>query len=78
MFRLIALNFFQKSPHFSLLSPTSPCELSEREVTSPSNLKVVGALRYVEKYLYYHKNDSSATIFGMMREERSLKFKFES
>jgi hypothetical protein len=32
------------SPHFSLLSPTSPCELSEREVTSPSNLKIVGAL----------------------------------
>jgi hypothetical protein len=26
------------------LSPTSPCELSEREVTSPSHLKVVGAL----------------------------------
>jgi hypothetical protein len=24
--------------------PTSPCELPEREVTSPSNLKVVGAL----------------------------------
>jgi hypothetical protein len=24
--------------------PTSPCELSEREVTSPFNLKVVGAL----------------------------------
>jgi hypothetical protein len=24
--------------------PTSPCELSEREVTSPSNLKVVGVL----------------------------------
>jgi hypothetical protein len=23
---------------------TSPCELSERELTSPSNLKVVGAL----------------------------------
>ena len=47
MFRLIAINFSQKSPHFSLLtvlSPTSPCELSEREVTSPSNLKVVGAL----------------------------------
>ena len=37
MFRLIAIDF-------SLLSPTSPCELSEREVTSPSNLKVVGAL----------------------------------
>jgi hypothetical protein len=45
MFRLIAINFSQKSPHFSLLSPTSPCELSEREVTSPSNLKVVGALQ---------------------------------
>jgi hypothetical protein len=44
MFRLIAIDFSQKSPHFSLLSPTSPCELSEREVTSPSNLKEVGAL----------------------------------
>ena len=39
-FQLIAINFSRKSPHFSLLSPTSPCELSEREVTSPSNLKV--------------------------------------
>ena len=39
MFRLIAIDFSQKSPHFSLLSPTSPWELSEREVTSPSNLK---------------------------------------
>ena len=27
-----------------LLSPTSPCELHERDVTSLSNLKVVGAL----------------------------------
>ena len=44
MFQLIAIDISQKSPHFSLLSPTSPCELSEREVTSPSNLKVVGAL----------------------------------
>jgi hypothetical protein len=44
MFRLIAIDFSQKSPHFSLLSLTSPCEHSEREVTSPSNLKVVGAL----------------------------------
>ena len=44
MFRLIAIDFSQKSPHFSLLSPTSPCELSEREVTSPFNLKVVGTL----------------------------------
>jgi hypothetical protein len=35
MFRLIAINFSQKS---------SPCELSEREVTSPSNLKVVRAM----------------------------------
>jgi len=48
MFRLqnvIVINFFQKSPHFSLLSSTSPCEVSEREVTSPSNLKVVRALK---------------------------------
>ena len=44
MFWLIAIDFSQKSPYFSLLSPTSPCELSEREVTSPSNLKVVRAL----------------------------------
>ena len=43
MFRLIAINFSQNTPHFSLLSPTSLCVLSEREVTSPSNLKVVGA-----------------------------------
>jgi hypothetical protein len=41
MFRLIAIDFSQKSSHFSLFSPTSPCELSEREVTSPSNLEVV-------------------------------------
>jgi hypothetical protein len=44
MFWLIAIDFSHKSPYFSLLSPTSPCELSEREVTSPSNLKVVRAL----------------------------------
>ena len=31
-----------------------------------------------DKYLYYHKNDGSASIFGMMREDRSLKFKLES
>jgi hypothetical protein len=41
---LIAIDFSQNSPHFSLLSPTSPYELSLREVTSPSNLKVMGAL----------------------------------
>ena len=34
-------------------------------------------LLFIEKYLYYHKNDGSASIFGMMREERSLKFKIE-
>ena len=57
MFRLIAVNFSQKSLHFSLLSPTSPCKLSEREVTSLSNLKVhvVGAL----EVLVYLKNIES-------------------
>ena len=35
-------------------------------------------LLFIEKYLYYHKNDGSASIYGMMREERSFKFKFES
>ena len=45
MFQLIAIGYFsQKYPNFSLLYQTSVCELSEREVTSPSNLKVVGAL----------------------------------
>jgi hypothetical protein len=33
----------QKSHHFSLLSSIYPCELSEREVTSTSNLKVVSS-----------------------------------
>ena len=60
MFRLIAINLSQKSPHFSLymLSSTSSCELSEREVTAPSNLKVVIALgchelsvNYVSPYI---------------------------
>jgi hypothetical protein len=55
MFRLIAIDLSQKSPHFSLLSPTSPCELSEREVTSPSNLKVLFLVScpkgQVEKYV---------------------------
>jgi hypothetical protein len=32
----------------------------------------------IGKYLYCHNNDVSASISGMMREERSLKFKFES
>jgi hypothetical protein len=34
----------KKSPHFSLLSSTSPCELPEREVISAYNLKAVRAL----------------------------------
>jgi hypothetical protein len=61
MFQLIAINFSQKSPHFSLLSPTSPCELSEREVTSPSNLKVVRALTpYVSHiHKFFHKSGLS-------------------
>jgi hypothetical protein len=41
-------------------------------------LFLIKLLLFIEKYLYYHKNDGSASIFGMMREERSLKFKFES
>ena len=50
MFQLIAINFSQKSP-------TSPCELPEREVTSLSNLKVVGALQYInikDNTIYSH------------------------
>jgi hypothetical protein len=26
-------------------------------------------LLFIEKYLYYHKNDGSASIIGMMRED---------
>jgi hypothetical protein len=63
MFRLIAIDFSQKSPHFSLLSPTSPCELSEREVTSPFNLKVVGALdNYSLVFVIFLKN------FGQLKD----------
>jgi hypothetical protein len=39
-----------------LSSPTSPCELSEREVTSPFNLKVVRAMNY--KYSKVINNES--------------------
>jgi hypothetical protein len=39
-----AIDFSQKYLHFSMFSPTPASALSEREVTSPSNLKVVGAL----------------------------------
>jgi hypothetical protein len=38
------LKIFLNSPHFSLLSSTSPCELPEREVISAYNLKAVRAL----------------------------------
>jgi hypothetical protein len=38
-------SFSQKSPNFSLLSSTSSFELPEREVTSPSYLKVVKAVQ---------------------------------
>jgi hypothetical protein len=36
------------------------------------------SLQHFKTSICYHKNYSSASIFGMMREERSLKFKFES
>jgi hypothetical protein len=35
-------------------------------------------LQHFKPVIYNHKNDGSASIFGMMREERNLKFKFES
>jgi hypothetical protein len=68
MFRLIAINFSKKSPHFSLLSPTSPCELSEREVTSPSNLKVVRALYIIDDLytfplIYTYKHNQSSFLY---------------
>ena len=47
MFRIIVINFSQKSPHFSLLSSTYPFDLPERKVTSPSNLKVLKALDFM-------------------------------
>ena len=77
MFRLIAINFSQKSPHFSLLSPTSPCELSEREVTSPSNLKVVGALEYIEywgkyNYKFYSIFVKQCTFYPRFTEHLTL------
>ena len=64
MFRLIAIDFSQKSPHFSLLTPTSPCELSEREVIiSPSNFKVVEALDNYSLVLVIFNN-----FFGQLKD----------
>jgi hypothetical protein len=63
MFRLISIDFSQKSPHFSLLSHISPCEVSEREVTYPSNMKVVGALdNYSLVFVIFIK------IFGQLKD----------
>ena len=57
MFWLISINVSQKSPHFSLLSSTSPRELLEREVTSLSNLKVVRAstLYFILQVMTYQR-----------------------
>ena len=48
---LTSFYFYKKYYHFSLLSPTSPCELSEREVTSLSNL-IVRALHMFDLKQY--------------------------
>ena len=69
MFRLIAIYFYQKSPHFSLLSPTSPCDLSKREVTSPSNMKVVGALDNYSLVFVVFIN-----FFGQLKDESDKYF----
>jgi hypothetical protein len=50
--RLVKTDILKPYIHFSLLSPTSPCEFSEREVISPSNLKVVRALWQTDSYKY--------------------------
>jgi hypothetical protein len=55
-FQSVAISFSHKSPHFSLLSSTSPCELYEREVTFFSNLKVVRALKCLSEVLYICAN----------------------
>jgi hypothetical protein len=70
MFRLIAIDFSQKSTHFSLLSPTSPCELSKREVTSPSNLKVVGALDNYSLVFVIFYNFFRQKIWKLVRTDR--------
>jgi hypothetical protein len=55
----VAINFYHKSPHFSLLSSTSPCELYEREGTFSSNLKVVRVLKCLSEsdfFLFFIHN----------------------
>jgi hypothetical protein len=47
-------------------------------VGKSTNYTKVRVIHRLYTTLYYHKNDGSASKFGMMREERSLKFKFES
>jgi hypothetical protein len=44
-------DFFLYSHHFSLLSLTSLLSAPEREVTSPSDFKVVGALVGISSYI---------------------------
>ena len=64
-----AIDFSQKYLHFSMLSPTSPCELSEREVTSPSNLKVVGALDNYSLVFVFFLNFFGQVIFLVKSSE---------
>jgi hypothetical protein len=54
------------------IKKTFPLILNKYKSGALFSIKV---LLFIEKYLYYHKDDGSASIFGMMREERSLKFK---
>ena len=46
-------NFSLYSQHFSLLSLTSLLSTPEREVSSPSDFKVVGALRRLTEVTYH-------------------------
>jgi len=80
MFRLIAINLSQKSPHFSLymMFTISSCELSEREVTTPFNLKVVIALGCHELSVNYVSPSNEGRhivlvlIFSSASSQRSL------
>jgi hypothetical protein len=57
-------DFSLYSHHFSLLSLTSLLSAPEREVTSPSDFKVVGALVYNSLFLLaYHLSDLHMSLY---------------
>jgi hypothetical protein len=61
-------DFSLYSHHFSLLSLTSLLSTPEREVTSPSDFKVVGALMVTRSYIWWDDNYDALIIMNQQAE----------